>query len=123
MMFPVINQYAHREFRWGESDCCCFVRDCVKHATGRDIYETIQYQGKDGAKALIESRGSLYQLACDVFGEPINEPSDGDVGIADSPLGEILGIVFQGRFVVRTIKDVTDWPLSRCKAFWSAGCA
>jgi len=97
-------------------DCCQFVRDCIKHKTGRDYGAEFEYSDEDGANKIIADHGGLAGLFSYIFGDPCD---DGDVVVCEQVDGsEVAGIVYKDRIIVRSPKGVTDWPTSYAKHSW-----
>ena len=53
-LLDVIVAYETREAKYGTSDCCCFVRDCVEAMTGEDILIGFPMKYSSAAGALKE---------------------------------------------------------------------
>lgn len=121
-MLEVIRKWEVIPFRYG-LDCCQFVRDCVKHETGHDFGAGLEYSTEFGAARILKKHGGMSGLLTHVFGEPVDEPRDGDVAMCIMVDGsEVAAMVFDSRIILRTETGITDWPLSRGEAFWRPAC-
>lgn len=111
------DDFIMRDFQYGKSDCCQFVARCVEEMTGINHAEKFRYSDEDGAASILERHGGLDGLMTDVFGESVSEPMDGYIALVDQP--ELIGVVWRGRIVARTPKDINDIPLDRAHRFWN----
>lgn len=127
----IINRWAALPFRYG-LDCCQFAGEVIEDIAGRNPMAAFAYENRPQAMAIIEEYGSLRAAITATLGEPIpvREARDGDALLVDlraclprmaELIGdEIVGVAWRDRCVVRTSTGVTDWPMSRATACWSA---
>ncbi len=124
----VIREYSSKPFVWGESDCCCFVRDCLKADGRKTAAMALRWGDKTSADMLLLRYGGLRGLFREFMGEPlthIDQARRGDIALVEHDGQEICAYVtltLQGRrLAVRTLVDggnVTDWPIDRALAVW-----
>ena len=91
-----IENYSSKDFKWGNSDCCLFICDCVEVMTGVDLAKDFRgrYSSKFEAYKLVKDLGfnSLEDLA-DSKLERINIKlaRRGDVVMKEGGFGVCLG--------------------------------
>ena len=109
-----------RPFEYGTFDCCQFVSACVNEMKGKNPMSIFDYENEAEAYKIINRFGSLIEAIDDTLGADArtDDPQDGDVSVHDSPLGQLAGIVYRGRCVVKTKSGIMDWPLQTAVAFW-----
>ena len=119
-MKEIIEDFESRTFEYGSSDCCQFVGACVEAVRGYNpVTEWFDYDGEDGAKALIESYGNLATLVTVKLGAPCDDYQDGDVAMFNQTDGsQILGVVLGDDVVLKSITGVVRWPVNRAHAVW-----
>ena len=117
MIRAVIDKWASIPFEYG-ADCCQFVGECVEAQTGNNPMAAFKYASQDEAYEIINGYGGLTNAITATMGDPVKEIREGYVCVADSPLGEIAGVVYRGHMIVRTEHSITDWPITRAKHFW-----
>lgn len=117
-LWPVFQRYYGVPFEYGKTDCCQFVADCIREATGRDVAAPFRYANLRQARELLRRHGGLEGLATHVLGAPDEGvPRPGFVALVGKP--RILGIVWQNRIVARTDNDLMDLPIERGIRFWN----
>lgn len=84
---------------WGRLDCCQFVREYVRHLTGRDYGADLAYGSESEAMSIITKHGDLPGLLRSILGEP-NECQVGDVVVAQIGEGSFVAGVWQGQYIV-----------------------
>ncbi|HYE70605.1 MAG TPA: hypothetical protein VD932_03680 [Aquabacterium sp.] len=85
-MFDEIAAWRAKEFEWGRTDCCQFVRRVTEVISGKDYGAQFPaYESEFGAARLIAEYGGLEQLLCAAFGEsrPALLAQRGDVVLCD----------------------------------------
>ena len=115
-MINVFDEFIGRDFLYGDSDCCQFVGRWVEAMTGKNPAKDFHYTDERQAYDIIAEHGGFEGLMTHIFGEPIDDPQDGDIALVARP--ELVGIVYRGRIVARTQTDLNDIALSRAKRFW-----
>ena len=78
----------------------------------------MSWSDKQSADALVASEGSLEDLVSSVLGPTKVAPEDGDVVLCRQNGVELLGIVHDGRCVLRNTTGLTRWPLAKAAACW-----
>jgi len=123
-IFKVIREWADTPFSYGK-DCCQFAGAVVECVAGYNPMSTFDYTNEDEAKAAIAAHGSLQDAVTATLGEPSQPPyKTGDVTLHyvvynNGDNEQAVGVVVDGRSVVRTKTGITDWPLDRANCVWS----
>lgn len=116
-MIEVIHRYAKQPFRYGTSDCCQFVGDCLQAVHGINPALDFIYSDEMSMRRQVAKHGSMDALLTATLGEPGTTPHEYDVALVEDQ--QVVGIVYKGRIVVRTETDVNDLPLYRSTRFWT----
>lgn len=123
----LIKHYLDTPFRWGDSDCACFVSDMMKTVCGYDPIAPYRGQWKDektARAALVKyAKGGFHEL---FFGltEIKNHKMAmrGDVGIMRMNKRDYCGVVaMNGKsFLVRRDNGLESYPLTESLILWRA---
>ena len=117
-MIEVIKKYAGLPFRYGQ-DCCQFAGECVEAITGKNPMLGFLYDDEKSAYDIIHSYGDLEGAALSLLGDPYTGHKDGDVCLLEIKGRQLIGIIFNGRAVVRTEQTgLMDLPINRAKLIW-----
>jgi hypothetical protein len=117
----IVHDWAGKPFRYGQ-DCCQFAGAVVEAVTGANPMNTLHYEGEQGAHDLIARFGSLRAAVTAVLGEPVplTDTKTGDVVLIEMKGGdELVGVVINGRAVVRDKSGVRDLNLGVASLAWS----
>jgi len=122
-IFKIIREWSDTPFSYGK-DCCQFAGAVVECVAGYNPMSTFNYTNEDEAKAAIAAHGTLQDAVTAILGESSQPPyKTGDVTLhyTHNELGneQVVGVVIDGRSVVRTKTGITDWPLDRAICVWS----
>ena len=118
-VFKVIREWADTPFSYGK-DCCQFAGAVVESVAGYNPMSTFDYSNENEANAAIAAHGSLRDAVTATLGQPSNPPyKTGDVTLQYTDGQQIIGVVVDGRSIVRTKQGITDWPLDRVVCVWS----
>ena len=82
-----------RRFRWGQHDCCQFVRRVAIAVSGRPLRRHFPvYRTKAQADAIVAKFGGYRELLSYAFGEPshVSTAKDGDIVLVDFGRGQGL---------------------------------
>lgn len=119
--------YAHygKRFRYGVSDCCAFVGQCLEAAGLDNPMRLFAYDNEAEAREIIAQYGTLSDAITAVMGDPIPDIRDvqeNDVVVVSQLDEQIAGIAHRTdmglRCVMRTKRGVIDWPIDRALQAW-----
>lgn len=119
MIWPVIRKWEQIPFSYGSADCCQFVGECVEAVTGENPAKRFAYSTETEAYEYITRCGGLQGLLTDLFGQPDGLRREYGVALTTCTGREMAGFIWKDRLIVRTMKGITDWPVSRALAVWS----
>ena len=122
-----LEKYNDAEFKYGSMDCCLFVCDVIKDATGKDLAAKWRgtYKTELGAFRLIHDAGGFVPLMSQAFGKvhPFWSVKKGDPVLLNAQMvdqdciGAGLGIYDGNDIVCLTEKGLIKMPITV-----SAGC-
>ena len=116
----VIEEWQSKPFEWGTYDCCQFVGACIEDATGDNLAKLVDYGSQRDVVEMMEDAGGLDVIVSTVLGDPVDrEPRDGDVVMVECAGDDIVGFVWNGVILIRTMNGLVDWPLNEVKAVWA----
>lgn len=127
----LVNRALHRaiaeQFEWGVDDCCTFVCDIVHEITARDFMEPLRgrYDSEASAAHAMESfsGGGLVRTAIALAKlanlQEKRFPWAGDlIGVVAGNNGPMLGLFFQGAWLVRTLGGTGRLPARQGVIAW-----
>jgi len=122
----VIVEYRSREFIYAESDCCCFVTDCIKAMTGWNFMHgfKMRYKTERGALGeLVRYAGvkTVEDLAAKRLGEEVEilKAQRGDVVSAAPDDMQALGVVVGSVVLFMHVDlDLIEVNISDCHKAW-----
>lgn len=118
--------YETLPFKWGKSDCCCFVSDCVEALTSVNISNIHKgYISRKEALEIVDSYGGMVKmlqsrLSClCAFVADVNMLARGDIVAIDTGDG-IAGGVWFGRYALAPLptKGLCRIPKEMVIAAW-----
>lgn len=114
------------EFHWGRDDCCLWVCDLVREATGVDLAQPLRgYRSEFGAARRLKAYagGGLCEAAVKLAAaaglKPAGRPYAGVlVGVVADVNGPALALFWKDRWVGRTQRGVTVLPPHAATIAW-----
>lgn len=119
-LIEVITKYSALPFRWGSTDCCRFVGECIKHLRGTTPIGAFVYNDETTAQKLIDEYGSLRELFDAEFA-PVDPAHvrDGDIALVEIRGEQIASVFWNKRVWAKTEKGVCSLPADDARGFWS----
>ncbi|MBY6223552.1 DUF6950 family protein [Ferrimonas balearica] len=123
MLSDFIQEYRHRHFVWGETDCCQFAAAWLARCTGRELSLLVgPYASERGARRAIRKAGftgleSLVNAHLGAPAAPLNLRR-GDIGLVSTDDGPALGIVGGAVVWVMAPDGVANLPASALLKGW-----
>lgn len=103
--------YLNEDNRWGDTDCCQFVREYHRRLTGQDLGLEFDYESQQGAMRIFAKHGGLGPFLSTLLGDkPEMEPGD-IVMISDACPGVLTDycVVFMDeKGLARVTKDKAE---------------
>jgi hypothetical protein len=127
-MAAFVEARLNQPFKWGESDCCLFSADAVKLLGGFDIAEWFRGRytnEKEAYDLLVEHAGggiskTITKLARQYKMTKVNNKfvQNGDICLAETPRGDALAIVWNGKVVSQGDHKLIFLPKAAIKRAW-----
>ena len=118
-LFQILREWGDTPFSYGR-DCCQFASAVVESVAGYNPMAGLDYRDESGANAFIAGYGTLMDAVTAHLGEPSEPPyKTGDVTLHYTNDDQVVGVIIDGRSVVRTKTGITDWSIDRAICVWS----
>jgi|TARA_Y100000310_G_scaffold344099_1_gene455122 hypothetical protein len=116
-----LYENANSVFQFGLCDCVKFAASGMKHITGTDPTEALQYQSEDEAAEILKRYGGMAGLVTAFLGAPCDRAllEDGDPVMIQWPgLGDVMGMMVNNRVLVKTAKGTVPVNTNRIIKGW-----
>lgn len=121
-----VKRAMRSEFEWGRDDCCLWVCDLIREATGQDLAAPLRgYHSAAGAARKLKAYagGGLCEAAVRLASEarlkPARLPYRGVlVGVVADLAGPALALFWKDRWIGRTIRGATVLPAHAATVAW-----
>jgi len=108
-----------RPWQWGQSDCCQFVRFCIRHIHGIDIMSAIPAYRTE-TEALILLYPSLADVVSRVFGDPAQSHAPARPALVRVPGADddVLALTYSGGAICHSDTGLRRIPLGFVVCEW-----